>query len=54
MSEELRKQLTELVSEAGVAVSNAKQRARLRGESVELTVAGDRISEAAELLASSS
>ena len=54
MSDELREQLTELMAEADTALSNAKQRARLRGELVEVQIAGDRVSEAVELLASSS
>ena len=42
--------VTHLVDAARTAVSNAKSRARLRGESVELQIASERLDEAAELL----
>jgi hypothetical protein len=50
MSPEIAVQVQELVDQASTAVSNAKARSRLRGESVELVIAAARLDEANELL----
>jgi len=50
MTTDVAAQVADLVHQAARAVDNAKMRSRLRGENVELVIAGARLAEATELL----
>ena len=52
MSPETAAKVQELVAQASTAVTNARARARLRGESDALVIANERLDEASSLLAS--
>ena len=50
MSDGEREQLADLLRQAETAVTNARHRARLRGESVELAIASERLAEANRII----